>query len=111
MGDRRQDTTLGKTWREWTLTLQAVLDFRLGLVRHRIQVSLDRILNVDWRKEVAAGGRPITQTIGRAAWEIGLQGMIVPSAVDPKGHNLLVFTDNLQLNCEIEILHQDRLKE
>jgi RES domain-containing protein len=29
------------------VTLQAVLDFRLGLVRQRIQVSSDRILTVD----------------------------------------------------------------
>ena len=98
--------------RLWPLkvSLWAVLDFRLGLVRHRIQVSLDRILTVDWRKEVAAGRIPITQTIGRAASEIGLHGMIVPSAVDPNGHNVLVFTHNLRSDCEIKVLHEDRLR-
>jgi RES domain-containing protein len=89
--------------------LQAVLDFRQGTVRQRIQVSLDRILKVDWRKEVQAGRDPITQTIGHAASELGWEGMIVPSAADPKGHNLLVFPENLHGDSEVRVLHPDRL--
>ncbi len=90
-------------------SLRAVLDFRLGPVRQRLQVSLERVLVVDWRKEVRAAQEPITQTIGRAALEIGLEGLIVPSAADPKGHNLLVFPGNLQSDSEIRVLHADRL--
>jgi RES domain-containing protein len=89
--------------------LQAVIDFRLGSIRQRVQVSLDRILSVDWRSEVRVGREPITQTIGRAASEIGLEGIIVPSAVDPNGHNLLVFPENLQSGSEIRVLRPDRL--
>lgn len=91
--------------------LQTVLDLRLGVVRQRIQVSLERILTVDWRKEVRAGEESITQTIGRAAWEIGLEGMLVPSGVDASGHNLLIFPDNLASGSEIRVLHPDRLVE
>ena len=89
--------------------LMAVVDFRIGSVRQRIQVSQDRILTVDWRKEVAAGREPITQSIGRAASEIGLEGIIVPSAADLKGHNLLIFPGNLEPGSEFQVLNPDGL--
>jgi RES domain-containing protein len=89
--------------------LKAVIDFRVGSVRQRIQVSLGRILAVDWRKEVQSGRTPITQLIGQAACEIGLEGLIVPSAAYPDGHNLLVFPANLQPGSAIRVLNPDRL--
>jgi RES domain-containing protein len=89
--------------------LIAIVDFRLGSVRQRIQVSQDRTLSVDWRKEVAARREPITQLIGRAASEVGLEGIIVPSAADPSGHNLLIFPGNLQTGSEIRVLNPDGL--
>jgi RES domain-containing protein len=94
-----------RTFVALAINLQAVLDLRLGTVRRRIQVSLDRVLTVDWRKEVQAGREPITQTIGRAASEVGWEGLIVPSAVHPNGHNLLVFPANLHSGSEIRLLH------
>jgi RES domain-containing protein len=90
-------------------SLQAVLDFRLGFVRQRIQVSLERILTVDWREEVRAGRQPITQTIGRAASEIALEGLIVPSAADPSGQNLLVFPHNCRSDTTMRVLYPERL--
>lgn len=89
--------------------LQAVLDLRLGTVRQRLQVSLDRILTVDWRKEVQAGREPITQVLGRSASDVGLEGLIVPSAGCTDGQNLLVFPQNLQTGSEIRVLAPERL--
>jgi len=89
--------------------LRTIVDFRLGSVRQRIQVSQDRILTVDWRKDVAAGREPITHLIGRAASDIGLEGIIVPSAADPNGHNLLIFPRNLQTGSEIGVLNPNGL--
>ncbi|HTN01063.1 MAG TPA: RES family NAD+ phosphorylase, partial [Planctomycetaceae bacterium] len=91
--------------------LQAVLDLRLGTVRQRLQVSLDRILKVDWRKEVEAGREPITQVLGRAASDVGLEGLIVPSAASPDGQNLLVFPKNLQTGSELRVLSPERLAQ
>lgn len=89
--------------------LHAVLDLRIGTVRRRLQVSLERILTVDWRKEVDAGLAPITQSLGQAASEVGLEGLIVPSAADSNGHNLLVFPRNLQTGSQIRVLAAERL--
>ena len=89
--------------------LHAVLDFRNGSVRRRLQVSEKRILTADWRKDVRAGRAPITQKMGQAAYEAGWEGLIVPSAVDPKGYNLLIFPDKLHPKSELEVLNADRL--
>lgn len=91
--------------------LQSVLDLRDGAVRQRLQVSLNRILTVDWRKEVHAGREPITQAIGRAASEVSLEGLIVPSAADPDGHNLLIFPANLQPGSEFTVLKAENLPQ
>jgi RES domain-containing protein len=98
-----------RTFVAMAINLQAVLDFRLGIVRQRIQASLDRVLTVDWRKEVRAGREPITQAIGRAASEVGWEALIMPSAVHPNGHNLLVFPANLLSGSEVRVLHGGRL--
>jgi len=103
------EDAMPRTFVAIAVSLQAVLDFRGGLVRQRLQVSLDRILTADWRKESRAGREPITQTIGRAASEVGLEAIIAPSAVDPKGHNLVVFPNNLHADSEIRVLNADRL--
>jgi RES domain-containing protein len=89
-------------------TLSAAIDFRIGSVRRRLRVSLDRLLNVDWRKEIRAGRRPITQLIGEAASEVGVKAMIVPSAATA-GDNLVVFTGNLGSGSTIRILNADQL--
>lgn len=88
---------------------QTVLDLRVGAIRQRLQVSLGRILAVDWRKEARAGREPITQAIGRAAAEVGLEGLIVPSATEAKGHNLLVFPLNLKAGSDLVVLNADSL--
>jgi RES domain-containing protein len=90
--------------------LQVILDLRVGHVRQRLQVSLDRILTVDWRKEMLANREPITQALGRAAYAVGWEGLIVPSAADPEGNYLLVFPENLRGGSPIAVLRGDRLR-
>jgi RES domain-containing protein len=90
-------------------SIETAIDFRSGPVRQRIQVALNRILAVDWRKEVRAGREPITQLIGKAASEVGVEAMIVPSAANPQGHNLLVFPPNLRPGSTVRVLNSDRL--
>lgn len=103
------EESMPRTFVATMVKLRAVLDLRQGRVRQRLQVSQDRILTVDWRTEVRAGRVPITQLLGRAAAEIGLEGLVVPSAADPNGHNLLIFPENLDPSSTATVLHADRL--
>jgi len=91
------------------VSLKEVIDLRIGTVRQRLKVSLDRMVNVDWRTVVQSGAEPLPQRIGRAASDIGLEGLIVPSAADSSGHNLLVFPPNLEGNSKIRVLNTERL--
>jgi hypothetical protein len=64
---------------------------------------------VDWRREIRAGREPITQVIGRAAFEVGLEGLIVPSAADWEGHNFFVFPEKLQPGSQLSVLNAKSL--
>ena len=103
------EDAMPRTFVAITVNLQFILDLRDGAVRQRLQVSRDRILTVDWRKEVRFGQEPITQAIGRAAIAVGLEGLIVPSAADFDGNNLLVFPSNLRPGSELKVLNADSL--
>lgn len=89
--------------------VKSLLDLRLGVVRRRLQVSADRILTMDWRAEVKAKREPITQLLCRAAHAGPWEGMIVPSAADLAGHNLLIFPDKLGPKSEMRVLNTDKL--
>ena len=70
---------------------------------------MDRMVNVDWRKEVTAGLLPITQAIGQAACQVEIEALIVPSAAKSDGFNVLVFPANLKKGSKIEVLNADFL--
>lgn len=70
--------------------LQRVLDLTRGLVRQRLRVSRQRMVREDWRRLMMEGHEALTQALGRAAFEAGLEGLLVPSAARREGKNLLV---------------------
>ncbi len=89
--------------------LGQVLDLREGSIRRRVRVSDATIRTVDWRREVYHGREPITQRFGRAAHAAGWEGLIVPSAADPDGHNLLLFPERLGATSTVAVLNAARL--
>ena len=56
-----------------------------------------------------AGKTPLTQQLGRAVHRAGLEGLLVPSAADLGGQNLVVFVENLQPGSTLEVVAADRL--
>ena len=89
--------------------LKKVLDLRDGKIRQRLQISETQMLTVDWRNEVKSGLEPITQRLGQAAHATGWEGLIVPSATDAQGHNLLIFPDRLDATSVVRLLNADKL--
>jgi RES domain-containing protein len=89
--------------------LRAVLDLGQGSIRQRLRMSYERMLAVDWRKDMRRGRESMTQKLGRAVCEIGLEGMLVPSAAQPHDFNLLVFPANLRPASSMRVLNVDRL--
>lgn len=83
--------------------LEVVLDFRKpAVVRAFGSGTIHDLLAVPWRDEMDAGREPLTQALGRALFEAGFQGLLVPSRVPPPpggrgapGLNVVVFRRNV----------------
>ena len=76
--------------------LERVLDLTDGETRRRIGFSRRRMVETDWRAKMAAGVLPLTQLVGRAAADSGLDGLLVPSGARRDGKNVVAFPANFQ---------------
>ena len=92
-----------------SVRLGTLLDLTRGDVRQRIRVSRDRIVGTRWSREQHAGREAITQAIGRAAYDGGLEAVIAPSSSDRGGSNLAIFADNLGPSCRLEVAHAEAM--
>jgi RES domain-containing protein len=77
-----------------SVDLSSVLDLTDGKVRQRLAFSLKRIVETDWRKETDAGKVPFTQWLGHAAADVGFEALLVPSAAEANGRNIVAFPPN-----------------
>ena len=103
------NTSMPRTFVAIEFTLTAVLDITDGKVRQSLGISEKRLLECDWRAEVAAGKMPVTQAVGDAAYHAGLEAILVRSAADSSDRNLVVFPSNLDDSSSLKIVSPDRL--
>jgi RES domain-containing protein len=89
--------------------LGAVLDLTTGRNRQSLGISEQRLLECDWRREAERGDVPLTQAVGRSAHQTGLEGILVRSAADPTGRNLVVFVENLRPESSLRVVSADQL--
>jgi RES domain-containing protein len=73
------------------LQLQAVLDLREPRILATLAVTEKQLVSIDWLSAQDAGEEPLTQAIGRIAWEAKLEGLLVPSARVVGAGNLVLF--------------------
>jgi RES domain-containing protein len=78
-----------------SFALERVLDLTDGKIRRRLRFSLTRHIHTDWRAEMAVGNVPLTQVLGRAAADVGYEGLLVPSVAEPGGQNIVAFPKNI----------------
>jgi len=104
-----EHAALPRTFLGVRLELTKVVDLNEGRLRQRLGVSLGRLLNEDWRRINDAGTEAATQAIGRAAYEAGFQGIVVPSAAKRSGANIVVFPDRLGVEGLLELVKVDEL--
>ena len=89
--------------------LTEVLDLTDPDVRRSLNLPVRRMLQEDWRKVQRSGAESRSQMIGRAATAIGLEGLIVPSAAEPTGKNLVCFPDHLAVKSNLAIHKAEEL--
>ena len=90
------------------LSLRRVLDLSLEQARKDLNVSLE-ILNQDWRKIQDQGQESFTQTLGRAVFENGGEGLLVPSARVPGSINVVYFPENKQRGSVARVYESEKL--
>jgi RES domain-containing protein len=88
--------------------LARVIDLTDGAVRRSLGVSEKRVLECDWRVEAAAGWNPLTQEIGEGARLAELEALVVSSAADRGGRNLVVFVENLLPESRLSVAAVNR---
>lgn len=94
---------------EIEVVLTAVLDLSDGHVRQRLRVSRQAMLEEDWHRATKTGREALTQAIGRAVKESGLEGLLAPSAAMVGETNLVVFPANLKAKSGIAVTNADKL--
>jgi RES domain-containing protein len=85
------------------IELEALVKLTDGRARRVLRVSRRRMLAEPWRQMQRLGREAITQGIGRAAFEMGLEALEVPSAADPSTGNLVIFPSRLRTGSRLHV--------
>jgi RES domain-containing protein len=102
-------SSMPRTFVAIDFNLKAVVDLTDGRNRQVLAISERRLLTCDWRAELKLGKAPITQEVGRVASRAGVEAILVRSAADRTGQNLVVFVDNLRPGSSLAVIAPDRL--
>lgn len=94
-----------------TCQFQRILNLTMGSVRQRLGVSAERMLQEQWWERQEHDEEVLTQAIGRIAWELGLEGLLVPSAARRGGLNLVLFPDHRDAASVLVIIHPEELPD
>jgi RES domain-containing protein len=91
------------------LSLRRVVDLSLKHLREKLGIHLDILSQEDWRKVQELGRESFTQTIGRAVFENGGEGLLAPSTRVPGGVNVVYFPGNKQVASVAQVYESEKL--
>jgi len=95
---------------EISARLHRVLDLKL-LTRHSPWLEMNELMLEDWEKINDRQFESLSQALGRAAWSINCEGLVVPSVADGRGRNLIWFPQKLLKDSKLEISGEKELKQ
>ncbi len=90
-----------RIFRALDIHLGQVVSLRHRHVRAHLSPWLKAALGEDWRSLQAQDRESTSQAVGRAAFELGLEGLLVPSHASRTKVNLIAFPDNLLPGSQI----------
>jgi RES domain-containing protein len=102
-------STMPRVFVAFEFKLSEVLNLTDGSIRKSLGISESRMMDCDWRRESSKGADALTQAIGRAASEAGLEAILVASAAIDEGENLVVFVNNLRRGSHLALVSPDKL--
>jgi len=89
--------------------LEGLIDLTDELVLAHLELTRRKLSRCRWRESMNKAREALTQTIGRIAFEQGLEGLLVPSAQVRQRRNLIVFPANLQRHSLVTIQNAHKL--
>lgn len=92
-----------------SVNLGKVLELTDSTVLDAIGFSLEDLTDEDWRSIQSGGEESWTQAIGRGSAQAGFEALIVPSAQNEDGRNIVIFPQRLAKTSEIRVLGADQL--
>jgi hypothetical protein len=72
--------------------------------------TLGELLSENWEALNAAHKETLSQTFGRALFELGFSGLLAPSARDRRGRNLIWFPRNFGPGERVSIVGKEELE-
>lgn len=88
------------------VALSIVVDIRSVEARTALSVTIDN-LKATWElKQVDE--RTMTQEIGAAAYDLGVEALLVPSAITDGAYNIVVIDDNLLKTSILSVFIEDK---
>lgn len=93
--------SMPRVFRALEIRLSRTVSLRQRRVRAHLSPWLAASLAEDWRTLQASGRESTSQALGRAAFELRLEGLLVPSHAARARTNLIAFPDNLLPGSQI----------
>lgn len=95
---------------ELEIRLSSIIDLP-GLLQSVTWPQLPELLAEDWNAINDQGMETLSQASGRALFELGYEGVRVPSTKDARGYNLFFFPENRKEGSLIKIVGEQELKK
>ena len=91
-------------------SLVKALDVTDASVRRTLGFHREELGEEDWRSLQASGDESWPQSLRCGCYEAGFGGILVPSARNTKGENIVVFTKNLSKSSKLRMIAADEFK-
>ncbi|MBX3441245.1 MAG: RES domain-containing protein [Planctomyces sp.] len=91
--------------------LSRILDISAPQIRKKLGVTMAAMTKTDWKAAQNRNQEAFTQLLGRLAFEVGLEGLIVPSIYSRGRQNLVVFPERMLTTSRLEVVNGDMLPE
>jgi RES domain-containing protein len=89
--------------------VQRMLSLTDRRVRKLLHISHRQLIEEPWQDEQDNRREAFTQAVGRIARQLGLEGLLVPSA-QRAGQNLVVFPDQFLPGSSLKIINAGKLR-
>lgn len=91
------------------VTVHRLLDLTDARIRRKLGFLRADLIGEDWLAIQRTGEESWTQAIGRGCFTTGFEGLLVPSAQNRRGKNVVLFPDKLGADSSIELIAPDEL--